>query len=212
MEYNTGRDKLIISEYGRNVQKLVNHAIAMEDREKRTKFAKMIVQIMGQLNPASRDTSDYMHKLWDHLYIISDFQLDVDSPYPPPSREILTAKPEMIQYRDNSIKYKVYGSNIEKIIKVAKTFEEGPEKEALIHTIANHLKKSYLNWNRDSVNDELIFEHLEKLSAGDLKLHDDLSLSTTNDILAKNKKKKVTKPERPGKGSYQKKKFKRKTY
>lgn len=212
MEYNTGRDKLIISEYGRNVQKLVKHALSIEDREKRTKFAKVIVQIMGQLNPSARETSDYLHKLWDHLYIISDFKLDVDSPYPPPSKEILTTKPEMIQYRDNNIRYKVYGSNIEKIIKVAKTFEEGPEKKALIHTIANHLKKSYLNWNRDSVNDELIFEHLEKLSSGDLKLHEDLSLSTTNDILAKNKRKKPTKQTSQGKGSYQKKKFKRKSY
>ena len=209
MEYNTTRDNLIISQYGRNVQKLVKHAIAIEDREKRTDFAKMIIQIMGQMNPYARESGDFRHKLWDHLHIISDFKLDVDSSYDVPSREQLAKKPEKLNYREDKIKYKVYGSNLEKIIEIAKDYEEGAEKDALVHTIANHLKKSYLNWNRDSVNDELIFEHLEKLSDGKLKLKEGLRLTTTNDILARNKKKKTTKDTHQKKSSNYKKKQKK---
>jgi hypothetical protein len=194
MEYNTQRDKMIISEYGRNVQKLVNYAKTIEDREKRTKFSKLIIQIMGQMNPSARDSGDFRHKLWDHLYIISDFELDVDAPYDMPSKESLEAKPERLNYGENNIEFKMYGTNIEKIIKAAIAYEEGPEKDALVHTIANHLKKSYLNWNRESVDDSLIFEHLRVLSDGKLKLSDDKTLTSTSDILARNRKKKVVKP------------------
>ncbi|MCD4789879.1 MAG: DUF4290 domain-containing protein [Bacteroidales bacterium] len=207
MEYNTTRDKLVISEYGRNVQKLIKYAITIEDRKKRTDFTKIIVQIMGQMNPQVRDSGDFRHKLWDHLFIIADFKLDVDSPYPPPSIEFLTAKPEKLSYRENNIDFKIYGTNISKIIEVAIDFEEGPEKDALVHTIANHLKKSYLNWNRDSVSDDLIIEHLNTLSKGKLKLSEDRKLNATSDILARNRKKKPSKPgtqrgkdQRKGKG------------
>ena len=171
MEYNTTREKLIISEYGRNIQKLV--------------------QVMGQMNPNISNAGDFKHKLCDHLHIISDFKLDVDSTYKPPPEDILAAKPEKLNYKDNTIRYMTYGTNIEMIIKAAIEFEEGPEKDALVHAIANHLKKSYLNWNRDSVSDELIFEHLKVLSKGKLKLRDDLKLSSTNEILARNRKKKI---------------------
>jgi len=194
MEYNTTRDKLNISQYGRNIQKLIKYAMTIEDREKRTNFAKMIVQIMGQINPGARDSGDFRHKLWDHLFVISDFKLDVDSPYPMPSPDTFTAKPEQLHYSENNIKYKMYGSNVTKIIDAAIKYEDGPEKDALVHAIANHLKKSYLNWNRESVDDTLIFEHLKVLSGGKLKLNEDFSLSTTSDILARNKKKKTTRP------------------
>jgi hypothetical protein len=191
MEYNTTRDKLIISEYGRNVQKLVRQAIKIEDREMRNKFTKVIIQIMGQMNPAVRDSGDFKHKLWDHLHIIANFKLDVDAPYPPPTKESLQAKPGKIKYSDNNIKYKMYGSNISRIIEKAATFDDGPEKDALVHAIANHLKKSYLNWNRESVDDDQIFEHLKVLSSGKLELNEELRLNTTNEILSRNKKKKV---------------------
>ncbi len=194
MEYNTSRDHLIISEYGRNVQKLVRYALTIEDREKRTSFAKVIIQIMGQMNPSARDSGDFRHKLWDHLHIISDFQLDVDTSYPVPSKESLAAKPDRLEYRDNNIDYKMYGTNIEKIIEAAIKYDEGDEKDALVHTITNHLKKSYLNWNRESVDDTLIFEHLKVLSDDKLKLKDGLTLNTTSEILARNKKKKEFKP------------------
>jgi hypothetical protein len=208
MEYNTTRDKLIISQYGRNVQKLVKYCMSIEDREKRTNFAKLIIQIMGQLNPGARDSGDFRHKLWDHLYVISDFKLDVDSSYEMPAPEKFTAKPEKIQYSENNIKYKMYGSNVDKIIKEAINYEDGPEKDALVHAIANHLKKSYLNWNRESVDDDLIFEHLEVLSGGKLKLNKDLYLSTTSDILARNKKKKVDKPTNMKRNTHYKKRRK----
>ncbi len=194
MEYNTTRDKLIISQYGRNVQKLVKYALTIEDREKRTDFAKLIIQIMGQMNPGARDSGDFRHKLWDHLYVISDFKLDVDTSYPMPSPDVFTAKPEKIEYSGNNIKYKMYGSNVDKIIKEAIKYDDGPEKDALVHAIANHLKKSYLNWNRESVDDDLIFEHLEVLSDGKLKLNKDLNLNSTSEILARHKTKKVVKP------------------
>lgn len=205
MEYNTTRDKMIIAEYGRNVQKLVNYAIEIEDREKRTKFAKVIVQIMGQMNPGIRDTGDFRHKLWDHLHIISDFRLDVDAPYDRPTKTMLETKPEKLEYDTNDIRYKMYGSNIVKIIDKTIEFEEGEEKDALVHAIANHLKKSYLNWNRESVDDEQIFEHLKVLSKSKLTLNDDLSLNSTNEILARNKKKKEEPTRKPSKFQFKKK-------
>ena len=208
MDYNTTRDKLIISQYGRNVQKLVKYAMTIEDREKRTNFAKLIIQIMGQLNPGARETGDFRHKLWDHLYVISDFKLDVDSSYEMPSPETFNAKPDVLAYSKNNIKYKMYGSNVDKIIMAAIKYEDGPEKDALVHAIANHLKKSYLNWNRESVDDDLIFEHLEVLSDGKLKLSKDLYLNTTSDILSRNKKKKPARPTNTKRTSYHKKRRK----
>ena len=198
MEYNTTREGLNIKEYGRNVQKLVQYALTIEDRGKRTAFAKLIVQIMGTLNPQANNAGDFRHKLWDHLYVISDYKLDVDGPYDPPTKETIEAKTPRLEYKNNTIRYKVYGSNMEKIIEKAINFEEGPEKEALIKTIANHLKKSYLNWNRDSVNDDLIFEHLEVLSDGKLKVVDKNMLTSTSEILARTRKKKPTKNQSRG--------------
>lgn len=197
MEYNTQRGKLFIREYGRNTQKLIKYLTTIEDKEKRTKFARTIIQIMAQMNPATRETGDFRHKLWDHLFIMSDFQLDVDCPHPRPSRDQLAAKPDRLKYSQRDIEFKMYGSNIQQIIDKAIKFEEGPEKDALIHAIANHLKKSYLNWNRESVADDLIFQHLEKLSNGKLKLKSDLTLNRTSDILGKPKIVKKKKPVKP---------------
>ncbi|MHC1776374.1 MAG: DUF4290 domain-containing protein [Lentimicrobium sp.] len=185
MDYNSTRDKLIIPEYGRNVQKMAAFLSTIEDREKRSNMAKALVNIMAQLHPDQRDTVDFKRKLWDHLYIISDFKLDVDGPYPAPLSEELIEKPQRIPYPQEVIKFRPYGKNIAKMIEKATLFEDGPEKDALVKNIANHLKKSYLNWNRDSVNDELITDHLKELSHGKLKLSDDMRLAHTNDLLAK---------------------------
>jgi hypothetical protein len=185
-------------EYGRNVQKMINYAITLEDREKRNKLAHIIVTIMSQMNPKMKDTGDFRQKLWDHLHIISDFKLDVDSPFPVPPKDILHSKPDPITYADNNIAYRHYGKNIKKIIDKAIEYEEGPEKEALIKNIANHMKKSYLNWNRESVNDELIYKHLEELSKDKLKVSEDVKLNETSDILARNKKKKFNGKQRDG--------------
>jgi len=209
MEYNTSRNKLIISEYGRNVQKLVKYCMTIEDRVERTKFAKIIIQIMGQMNPSVRESGDFRHKLWDHMHVISDFQLDVDAPYPLPTKKFQDIKPQQVGYGEHDIKFKMYGANIVKIIEKANEFEEGEEKDALVHAIANHLKKSYLNWNRESVDDELIMDHLNTLSKGKLEMKDDLRLNTTNEILARNKKKKTvtkTPTKGPRKGPVRRKK------
>jgi len=191
MEYNTQRNKLVIPEYGRNIQKMIEHLLSVDDRKKRTAMANTVVSIMAQLHPGIKDTNgDMKHKLWDHLYIISDFNLDIDAPYPPPSIEKLNASPEKIPYNTNHIPYRHYGKNIIKMIDKAIEYEESPEKDAIVTAIANHIKKSYLNWNRESVDNDLIISHLEELSNGKLKLSEEAKLNNTSDILSRTKKKK----------------------
>lgn len=190
MEYNTSRSKMNISQYGRNIQKMIEYIMTVDDREERNKLTKATIDIMGQLNPHLRDVTDFKHKLWDHLFIMSDFKLDVDSPYPKPSPEILTKKPEKLKYASNDINFKHYGRNLERMIAKATEFEEGKEKDALITLIANHMKKCYLTWNRESVNDSEISEHLSILSNGKLKLNKNIRLNNTAEILSKNKRRK----------------------
>jgi len=190
MDYNSGLPHLVLPEYGRNIQRMVEFAVSVKDRDERNKVAQAIIAVMGQLNPHLRDVTDFKHKLWDHIFIISDFKLDVDSPYPKPTRETFITKPEQISYPSGKIKYKPYGKILEGMIKKAKDYAEGEEKTYLIEVIANLLKRSYLTWNRDSVNDEVILKHLEELSDGVLKLQDVTKLNHTNDILARNRPKK----------------------
>lgn len=192
-DYNTQRSKMILPEYGRNIQKMVEYTTQIEDDEERNRAARAIIAIMGNLNPHLRDVADFKHKLWDHLYIISDFKLDIDSPYEKPTPETLLEKPKPVPYSDYSIKYKHYGKIIELLIKEAIGFEEGEEKETLVKLIANHMKKCYLTWNREVVTDELIFEDLKRLSGGALSVSPDLRLSESRDILQKNKKKRPQK-------------------
>jgi hypothetical protein len=192
MEYNTNRKRLEMPEYGRNVQKMINYAISIEDKERRLKIAHVIVNIMAQMHPKMREAADYKQKLWDHLYIISDWNIAVEGPYPEPSKDILVSKPNQVPYSAGPIKFKPYGKNIENIIDKAIAHEEGPEKDAFMRAIANQLKKSYLNWNRDSVNDDLIFQHFTDLSDGKLVIEGEFKLNETSDILARNKKKKFT--------------------
>jgi hypothetical protein len=195
MEYNTTRETMFIPEYGRNLQRMIQYICTIEEREKRNQAARFIVSVMAQMHPTVKESGDYKHKLWDHLYIISDFKLDVDAPYLPPPPLSLSAKPEHLSYHDLDIEFKHYGKNIVLMIEKANEYEDGPEKDALVQAIANQMKKSYLNWNRESVNDELIEKHLEHLSKGRLKLHQDFKFTHTNDILAQNQKRK---PFRPG--------------
>ncbi|HTX89397.1 MAG TPA: DUF4290 domain-containing protein [Bacteroidales bacterium] len=198
MEYNTTREQMIIPEYGRNIQEMIHYCCTIGDREKRNQAAKFIVNVMAQMHPQVRDSVDFKHKLWDHLYIIADFKLEVDSPYPPPPPLTLSTKPEHLSYHDKEIEYRHYGKNIALIIEKAIAYPEGPEKEALVRAIAIHLKKSYLNWNRESVTDDLIEEHLSKLSGKKLKFHEDINLTATNDLLARNKPKKTFRPKNNG--------------
>lgn len=189
LEYNGERPHLIIPEYGRHLQKLIDQATVIEDKEKRNQVAKYIIQVMGSLNPHLRDVPDFQHKLWDQIFIMSDFKLDVDSPYPIPTRDLIHLKPERLAYPQKNPKYRFYGNNIKYMIDVANSWEEGEMKNALVKVIANHMKKSYLSWNKDTVTDTVIFEHLYELSDGKLNLLQSTEeLLTTNDLMRTNKK------------------------
>ncbi|GER59351.1 DUF4290 domain-containing protein [Patiriisocius marinus] len=188
IEYNTERPHLIIPEYGRHIQKMVDQAIAEEDPEKRNKQAKSIIAVMGNMNPHLRDVADFQHKLWDQLFIISDFKLDVESPYGKPSREQLAERPEPLEYPQNFPKYRFYGNNIKQMIDVAISWEDGDMKDGLVLTIANHMKKCFLNWNKDTVEDDVIFKHLFELSEGKLDLRESKDSLSNAAALLKNKK------------------------
>ncbi|AXT19735.1 DUF4290 domain-containing protein [Flavobacteriaceae bacterium AU392] len=189
LEYNTEREHLIIPEYGRHMQKMINYATTRETKEERNKLAKSIIAIMGNLQPHLRDVPDFQHKLWDQLFIMSDFKLDCDSPFEKPIREVLEARPEPLSYPQNFPKYRFYGNNIKTMIDVANTWEDGDMKDALVYTIANHMKKCFLNWNKDTVEDYVIFNHLYELSGSKINLKEsteDLSDATS---LMKSKRK-----------------------
>lgn len=189
LEYNSERPHLIIPEYGRHLQKLINQAVAVEDRDERNKMARYIITVMGNLNPHLRDVLDFQHKLWDQLFVMSNFKLDVDSPYPILSREVLQMKPDKLAYPQAFPKYRFYGNNIKYMIDVANKWEESDLKNALIKVIANHMKKSYLSWNKDTVKDEVIFEHLYELSDGKINLLEGSEeLINTSDLLRTNQR------------------------
>jgi|TARA_R110002111_G_scaffold221575_2_gene283827 Domain of unknown function (DUF4290) len=182
LEYNTEREHLIIPEYGRHLQKMINYAKTRETKEERNKVAKAIISVMGNLQPHLRDVPDFQHKLWDQLFIMADFNIDVDSPYGEPSREEIQARPEPLKYPQNFPKYRFYGNNIKTMIDVAVGWEDGELKEALTYTIANHMKKCFLNWNKDTVEDDVIYNHLFELSGGKIDLkntEEDLSDATS---------------------------------
>jgi len=192
MEYNTSRQKLVLPEYGRNIQKMVKLAMAEPDKEKRNKMVQGIIGVMGNMNPHLRDIADFKHKLWDHLAIISDFKLDIDSPYDAPEIEKLQEKPEIVPYKTKLSKFKHYGQTLEKMIDTAVSMEDGELKEILIQLIANHMKKSYLTWNKEAVADEQIFKDLKILSNGRIDLGtNENKLTETKDILAKNKRRRI---------------------
>ena len=170
MEYNTNRTKLLMPEYGRNIQQMVEYCKSLPSKEERNEVAKTIVEFMGQRNPHLRDEENYKHKLWDHLYILADYDLDVDAPYPFPTREELDQKPNRMDYPSFENEYKFYGKSILQLIDRAIELEEGEEKEVLIQVIANNMKKSYNVYNKEHVQDEVIFRHLKELSQDKLDL------------------------------------------
>ena len=170
MEYNTNRTKLLMPEYGRNIQQMVEYCKSLPSKEERNEVAKTIVEFMGQRNPHLRDEENYKHKLWDYLYILADYDLDVDAPYPFPTKEELAQKPNKMDYPSFENEYKFYGKSILQLIDKAIELEEGEEKEALIQVIANNMKKSYNVYNKEHVQDEVIFRHLKELSQDKLDL------------------------------------------
>lgn len=189
LEYNTERDHLIIPEYGRHIQKMIHYAKERPTKEERNRVAKAIISVMGNMQPHLRDVPDFQHKLWDQLFIMADFELDVDSPYPKPLIEDIQSSPDPLKYPQNFPKYRFYGNNIKTMIDVANTWEESELKDALIYTIANHMKKCFLNWNKDTVEDDVIFDHLYELSDGKINLKDeDEDLSDANTLMRSKKK------------------------
>ena len=188
IEYNTEREHLIIPEYGRHIQKMINHAKTRETKEERNKLAKAIIAVMGNLQPHLRDVPDFQHKLWDQLFIMSDFELDADSPFSKPSKEVLAEKPEPLKYPQNFPKYRFYGNNIKTMIDVACTWDKGEMREALEYTIANHMKKCFLNWNKDTVEDAVIFDHLFELSNGEINLKNSEEALSESTSLMRSKK------------------------
>lgn len=199
MEYNSGRPKMIIPEYGRNIQKMVDHATNLADRDERNRCAQSIIAVMGHLNPHLRDVSDFKHKLWDHLFIMSNFNLDVDSPYDKPSIEILNEKPQRVNYPATDIKFRHYGKIIQDLIQKAVDHAEGKDKEDFIRTLLNLMKRTYLTWNNNSVSDEVILNDMKTMSKGKLIVPADFEFEQTNEILAKSFPKKRRNP-RPGNG------------
>ncbi len=169
-KYNSQLKKLALPEYGRNIQQMVDHCCTIEDREERTRCAYSIVKTMGNLFPQLRDEPDYKHKLWDHLAIMSDFKLDIDFPYEVVKEENLETKPEFMGYQLESIKFRHYGKNIEKMIERACEYPEGEEKDALVMLIANHMKKLIFQINKEDVDDLKIFKDLTFYSRGKIQL------------------------------------------
>lgn len=190
MDYNSQREKLPLPEYGRNIQNMVNHILSIEDRKERNRAAYAIIDIMGNMYPYLRDIQDFKHKLWDHLAIMADFKLDIDYPYDPPSPDVFKEPPAKIPYDNNRIKYRHYGKTLELMIEQAKTYEPQEERDYLIKLIANHMKKSYLSWNKDAVEDEKIFLDLNELSEGTIKLSDYQLADVKIEVVQKLKKKK----------------------
>lgn len=177
MEYNTELSKLIIPEYGRNVQRMVEYLMTIEDKEKRNHQANAVIEVMGNLNPHLRDVPHFKHKLWDHLFIMSDFKLDVDTPYEKPEAEELAKKPEPMAYPQSKIRLRHFGKNILKMIDRAAEIEEETVQNEMVVAICNHMKKSYVSWNNSSVEDVVIVNQFNKMANGKVVAPDDLKLS-----------------------------------
>src|SRR5699024_33569 len=161
---------------------MVEETVEIQDDKKRNEMAQTVIKVMGNLSPHLRDVPDFQQKLWDQLYMMSNYKLEVDAPFPKPTEEEIEAKPEPLAYPVNNPKYRFYGNNIKRMIDAVSEWEDGPKKEGLILTIANHMKKCYLNWNKDSVEDKVIFDHLYDLSDGKINLNtkeEDLSKASS---------------------------------
>jgi len=176
-DYNTTRSHLILSEYGRNVQNMVKYICELPTIEERNKYAQAVIDLMGFLQPHLRDVADFKHKLWDHLHIISGYQIDVDSPYPKPLIENAYVKPAPLAYPQQRITYKHYGKTVENLIEKAMREENAEIKKAMVQSIANFMKMAYVTWNKDNVSDDTIIKDLKYLSGGLLSLDEGVNLA-----------------------------------
>lgn len=189
LEYNTEREDLIIPEYGRHIKKMIDYVSSLKSKDERNKLSNAIISVMGNLQPHLRDVPDFQHKLWDQLFIMSDFKLDVDSPFEKPSKDILDSKPLPLEYPQSFPKYRFYGNNIKIMIDEAVKWDNSDKKDALIFTIANHMKKCFLNWNKDNVEDQVIFEHLYELSDSKINIKNSNIELLDSSLLIRTKKK-----------------------
>ena len=199
MEYNTQKKNLIIPEYGRHVQNMINHAITLNNKKEQQKCVDSIIAFMGQMNPHLRDIKEFTHKLWDHLHIMSDFKLTIDSPYKKPQVKILEEKPKRMDYPKNKIRFSYYGNTISNMINTAIKMNT-PQKEILTGMIANQMKKSYILFNQSSVDNNIIKLHLKQLSNDELKLPDDFEFIRSSSVRQNNNRK----------SGYKKKNYKKK--
>ena len=188
MKYNTARDHLVLPEYGRNVQKMVDHATTIQNKEERNKCVKTIIEFMGQMNPQLRDLKEFNHKLWDDLFIISKYQLEADSPYPFPEPKKIDERPEKMPYPKNKIKFPFYGAALENMIRYAVNQNDGRDKEIMTGMIANHMKKSYLLFNKHSVSNDTIILHLKQLSDNKLTLPKDFEFIRSSSVINKSQR------------------------
>ncbi len=182
-DYNTQRKRMALPEYGRNVLKMIEHIKTIKDPEERTRAARSVIQIMSNLNPGLREQADFRHKLWDHLMIIANFDLHVDSPYPPPDRKKLDSKPNKVPYHNADIKYAHYGCIVPALVEVAAGMEDGEEKEYLTSLILGQMKKDYLNWNKGAVSDEIIFRDLNDISGNRLKVPENFKMPEVKELM-----------------------------
>ena len=186
-DYNTQRKRMALPEYGRNVLKMIEHVKTIKDPEERNQAARTIIQIMGNLNPNLREVTDFRHKLWDHIMIIADFDLDVDSPYPAPDRKKLNSKPNKVPYHNGEIKYSHYGCIIPAMIEAAAKMKDGEEKDYLTSLILNQMKKDYVTWNKSTVADEVIIRDLIEISGNRLKVPENYKMPDVRDLIAQPK-------------------------
>ncbi len=211
LEYNTDRKMMVIPEYGRHIQKMVDYAVSLDDKEEQKHAVENILYVMGNLNPHLRDVPDFQHKLWDQLFIMADFNLKVDTPYPITPKEKLSERPERIAYPQSNPKYRFYGNNLKTMIDLAVSWEEGEEKDKLLQATANHMKKCFLNWNKDTVDDAVILKHLEDISKGAIKATDVKEPLASREVLYTQKKAKPqnTKHKKSGKSKYKSNKYRK---
>lgn len=202
MDYNTSQPPLILREYGRNVQKLVKYLKTIEDKEKRTAYANTLIDLMRQVTPSFKETQETTQKLWDDLFIMADFELDVESPYPVPEPEVLTKKPKRLDYLSNRIKFKHYGRNIELLVKEAAAKEDPQEREDAIIYIGKLMKSFYSTWNKEVIDDSVILENIKTISGGELDINlDKVREDNLFERLYKNKKRTNTSSRTGGKSN-----------
>lgn len=185
LEYNTNRNDMVIPEYGRHIQKMIHYAMSLEDKQKRQKAVDSIIKVMGNMSPHLRDVKDFQHKLWDQLFIISNFELEIDSPFPKINKAIFEKKPEPLNYPNKVMKYRYYGENLINMLGYVSKIEDKEKKIALSIKIANQMKKMYLLWNKDIVENSIIFDHIKKLTNNEIQLDASIEL-LESEVLLKN--------------------------